>query len=160
MDYFLIRQSGTISIPKAPETEAPASKEPSVRIMEAPDSLDKFDYLAAEHLVSDRFRQLLFQYLPEQLWRPCFFVDPKKARQKTFWFLPSLPYLPKKIITASNGMPTAIYIEEADFAAKAPGILRIRSPKGAACIIVHLSIAESMLRRGICGLELVRLEKN
>lgn len=158
MDYFLIRQSGTISIPKAPGTESPASKEPSVRIMDDPASLDKFDYLAVEHLVSDRFRQLLSQYLPEQLWRPCFFVNPKKAGQKTFWFLPSLPYLPKKVVTASSGMPAAIYIEESDFASKAPGILLIRSPKRNACMIVHLSVAESMLRRGICGLELARLE--
>ena len=45
MDYFLIRQSGTVSIPKAPKTEDPSSMEPSVRIMENLSALDKFDYI-------------------------------------------------------------------------------------------------------------------
>ena len=52
---------------------------------------------------------------------------------------------------------SAVFIDEKDFAKKAPGILRVRSPKGTVFIIVHLSVAESLLRRGICGLELMRL---
>lgn len=155
MDYFMIRQSGTITIPKATEPSSP--EDPSVRTMENLTLLDQFDYLAAEHLLSDPLKQVVEQYLPEQLWRPCVFIHPQKKEQKTFWFLPSLPYQPKQVTFAPNGLPSSIFIEEQDFAKKAPGILRIRSPKGTVSIIVHLSVAESILRRGICGLKLVRL---
>lgn len=159
MDYFLIRQSGTVSIPKAPKTEDPSSMEPSVRIMENLSALDKFDYIASEHLFSDQLKQLIEQYLPEQLWRPCAFINPQKKDQKSFWFLPDLPYKPKQVVIGSNSIPSAVYIDETDFAQKAPAILRIRNPKGTVFLIVHLSVAESILRRGICGLELQRLGK-
>ena len=119
--------------------------------------ISKYDYIASEQLISDRLKQLIEQYLPEQLWQPCVFVDPKKKEQLTFWFLPNLPYVPRKVVTASNGIPAAVYIDEQDFSKKSPGIFRIRSTKGTVFLIVHLSIAESILRRGICGLELVRL---
>lgn len=157
MDYFLLKQSGTISIPKPPRPEAAPSQEPSIRIMEGVSSLDKFDYIAVEHLISDPFKQLLEQYLLGQPWRPCVFVEPLKKAQKAFWFLPPLPYLPDRVVFASNGMPAAVYINEQDFAGKSPGIFRIRGPKGTVYIIMHLSIAESILRRGICGLALERL---
>ena len=157
MDYFMIRQSGTITIPRAPSEEADSTEDPSVRVMEDLTLLDKFDYLAGEHLLSDPLKQVIEQYLPEQLWRPCVFIHPQKKEQKTFWFLPPLPYQPKQVVFASNGLPAAVVVEAQDFAKKAPGIFRIRSPKGAVSVVVHLSVAESILRRGICGLELVRL---
>lgn len=156
MDYFLMKQSGTITIPKAPKTDP---LEPSVRIAEDLSSFPKFDYIADGQLISDPLKQLVEQYLPEQFWRPCVFVDPKKKEQVTFWFLPALPYVPSKVVFASNGIPSAVYVDEKDFAEKSPGIFRIRNPKGAVFIVVHLSIAESILRRGICGLELVRLSE-
>lgn len=157
MDYFMIRQSGTITIPKASPEESRVQEDPSVRVMENLALLNKFDYLAIEHLLSDPLKQVIEQYLPEQLWRPCVFIHPQKKEQKTFWFLPPLPYQPKQVTFASNGLPATIVIQDEDFAKRAPGILRIRSPKGAVSIIVHLSVAESILRRGICGLELVKL---
>lgn len=157
MDYFLIKQSGTVSIPKAAGPEASSPEEPSVRIAENLSSMSKYDYIASGQLISDQLKQLIEQYLPEQLWRPCVFVDPKKKEQITFWFLPDLPYVPKQVVIASNGIPAAVYIDEQDFAEKSPGIFRIRNPKGTVFLIVHLSVAESILRRGICGLELVRL---
>jgi len=158
MDYFLMKQSGTISIPKAAMPEVPSSQEPSVRITEDLPSMSKYDYIASEQLLSDRLKQLLEQYLPEQPWQPCVFIDPKKKEQITFWFLPDLPYVPRQVIMASNGLPAAVFIDEQDFAKKSPGIFRIRSPKGTVFLIVHLSVAESILRRGICGLELERLK--
>ena len=157
MDYFMIRQSGTITIPKALATESSSPEDPSVRTMKDLTLLNKFDYLANEHLPSTPLKQVIEQYLPEQLWRPCVFIHPQKKEQKTFWFLPPLPYQPKQVTFSSNGLPVAVFIDKQDFAKKAPGILRIRSPKGTVSIIVHLSVAESILRRGICGLELVRL---
>ena len=157
MDYFLIRQSGTITIPKAPPSESSAPEDPSVRTMKDLPLLDKFDYIAVEHLLSDSLKKIIEQYLPEQPWRPCVFINPEKKEQKTFWFLPPLPYQPKEVTYASNGLPASIVVDAQDFAKKAPGILRIRSPKGTVFILVHLSIAESILRRGLCGLELERL---
>lgn len=157
MDYFLIKQSGTVFVPKAAGPEASSPEEPSVRIAEDLSSMSKYDYIASGQLISDQLKQLIEQYLPEQLWRPCVFVDPKKREQITFWFLPDLPYVPRQVVIASNSIPAAVYIDEQDFAEKSPGIFRIRSPKGTVFLIVHLSVAESILRRGICGLELVRL---
>lgn len=157
MDYFLIKQSGTVSIPKAAGQEASSPEEPSVRIVEGLSSMSKYDYIASGQLISDRLKQLIEQYLPEQLWKPCVFVDPKKKEQIMFWSLPDLPYVPRQVVIASNGIPAAVYIDEQDFAEKSPGIFRIRNPKGTVFLIVHLSVAESILRRGICGLELVRL---
>ena len=162
MDYFLMKQSGTVTIPKEVQIEDAQMEDvsptdPSVRITHNLPSLDKFDYLAGEHLVSDNLKLLLEQYLPEQLWRPCVFVDTTAVDQRTFWFLPNLPYVPKRVVAASNGMPAAVYVNPEDFAQKAPAILNIRSAKGKSFLVVHLSVAESMLRRGICGVELVRL---
>lgn len=162
MDYFMIKQTGTIVIPKEESfaSFAASSTEISIRPMADLSQLDRFDYIASETLISDRLKLLFEQYLIEQDWKPCVFIDQERKLQKTFWFLPSLPYQPRKIIYASNGLPAAIYIEESDFAKKSPGIFRIRCRKGPHTVIVHLSVAESMLRRGICGLEFVRLVEN
>lgn len=157
MDYFLLKQSGTVSIPKASVSEASDPLAPSVRVMDHVDPLDKFDYISREHLISDRLKLLLELYLPRQAWRACVFIDSQRKEQKTFWFLPALAYRPQQVTAASNGMPAAVYVKEQDFAKKAPGILRVRSPKGMVYYLLHLSVAESILRRGICGLELVRL---
>ncbi len=136
-----------------------SSEDPSVRIMQNVSSLDQFDYISQEHLISDPLKQLLEQYLPEQFWRPCVFVDTQKQEMKTFWFLPDLPYVPKKVVTASNGIPAAVYVDAQDFAKKAPAILLIHVSKGMSFLVVHLSVAESILRRGICGLEIIRLNR-
>ena len=164
MDYFMIKQSGSMTIPRAlTAQELQAGKlgaetpEISVRAMTDLSPLDRYDYLASEHLLSDRLKLLLEQYLPEQNWRPCVFIDQARKLQKVFWFLPPLPYQPERIDRARNGLPCAVYVAEQDFAMKSPGIFCIHNHKGPDCVIVHLSIAESMLRRGICGLELVRL---
>ncbi len=159
MDYFLIKQSGTVTIPKDTMAKDTSSEDPSVRIMQNVSSLDQFDYISQEHLISDPLKQLLEQYLPEQFWRPCVFVDTQKQEMKTFWFLPDLPYVPKKVVTASNGIPAAVYVDAQDFAKKAPAILLIHVSKGMSFLVVHLSVAESILRRGICGLEIIRLNR-
>ena len=159
MDYFLIKQSGTVTIPKDTMAKDASSEDPSVRIMQNVSSLDQFDYISQEHLISDLLKQLLEQYLPEQFWRPCVFVDTQKQEMKTFWFLPDLPYVPKKVVTASNGIPAAVYVDAQDFAKKAPAILLIHVSKGMSFLVVHLSVAESILRRGICGLEIIRLNR-
>ena len=99
MDYFLLRQSGTIQVPQEKNRQA---GKPSIRIMEDISSLDKFDYLSAEALVSDRMKLLLEQYLLEQEWQPCAFVDPQKKAEKTFWFLPPLSYQPEQVTYASK----------------------------------------------------------
>ncbi len=159
MDYFLIKQSGTVTIPKDTMAKDTSSEDPSVRIMQNVSSLDQFDYISQEHLISDPLKQLLEQYLPEQFWRPCVFVDTQKQEMKTFWFLPDLPYVPKKVVTASNGIPAYVYVDAQDFAKKAPAILLIHVSKGMSFLVVHLSVAESILRRGICGLEIIRLNR-
>lgn len=154
MDYFLLRQSSTIQVPQEKNRQA---GEPSIRIMEDISSLDKFDYLSAEALVSDRMKLLLEQYLLEQEWQPCAFVEPQKKTEKTFWFLPPLSYQPEQVTYASNGLPCAVFVKEEDFAKKSPGIFCLKNPKGSPFVIVHLSVAESILRRGYCGLELQRI---
>ena len=151
MDYFLLKQLGTVSIPREKKHELGES---SVRVMENVASLRKFDYIAAESLVSDRVKLLLEQYLPEQEWQPCAFVDPQE--QETFWFLPPISYVPEDI-SFTNGLPCSVTINDEDFAEKSSGIFYIPNPKGTPFVIVHLSVAESILRRGFCGLILERL---
>ena len=97
------------------------------------------------------------KYLPERDWHPCVFVEPPKQAQKIFWFFPTLSYTPKQISFTSNGLSCSIHIQEEDFITKSPGIFYIPNSKGTPFIIIHLSIAESILRRGFCGLELERL---
>lgn len=154
MDYFLLKQSGNISIPRTKDNK---HDEPSIRIMQDISQLDRFDYLAAESLVSDRMKLLLEQYLLNSEWQPCAFVEPSKKLQKIFWFLPPLSYFPEQVTTAPNGTVCSIHVKKEDFCKKSPGIFRIPNPKGTPSVIVHLSVAESILRRGLCGLELVRL---
>lgn len=154
MDYFLLKQSGNISIPRTKDNK---HDEPSIRIMQDISQLDRFDYLAAESLVSDRMKLLLEQYLLDSEWQPCAFVEPSKKLQKIFWFLPPLSYFPEQVTTAPNGTVCSIHVKKGDFCKKSPGIFRIPNPKGTPSVIVHLSVAESILRRGLCGLELVRL---
>lgn len=154
MDYFLLKQLGNISVPRPKNGN---QEEPSIRIMQDISSLEKFDYLAVESLVSDRMKLLLEQYLLDSEWQPCAFVEPSKEAQKTFWFLPPLPYLPEEVTFAPNGTLCSIRVKEEDFSKKSPGIFRISNPKGTPFVVVHLSVAESILRRGFCGLELVRL---
>ena len=153
MDYFLLKQLGTISIPREKKHEPGES---SVRVMENVASLRNFDYIAAESLVSDRVKLLLEQYLPEQEWQTCAFVDPQKQEQETFWFLPPISYVPEDVGFA-NGLPCSVTVNNDDFAEKSSGIFYIPNPKGTPFVIVHLSVAESILRRGFCGLLLERL---
>ena len=153
MDYFLLKQLGTVSIPREKKREPGES---SVRVMENIASLRNFDYIAAESLVSDRVKLLLEQYLPEQEWQTCAFVDPQKQEQETFWFLPPISYVPEDISFA-NGLPCSVTINDEDFAEKSSGIFYIPNPKGTPFVIVHLSVAERILRRGFFGLILERL---
>lgn len=154
MDYFLLKQLGTISIPREKEHN---QEEPSIRIMENISSLERFDYLAEEALFSDRLKLLLKQYLIEKDWRPCTFVEPEKQEQKTFWFLPPLACSPDNVVFGSNSIPCSISINEEAFARKSSGIFYIPNQKGTPFVIVHISIAESILRRGFCGLGFNRL---
>lgn len=153
MDYFLLRQSGSIQIPKE---KRHLKGEPSIRIMENVASLEQFDYLAAEALISNRLKLLFEQYLLEQDWQPCSFVEPQKEAEKTFWFLPPLSYQPEQVTFASNGLPCSVLVKEEDIAGKSPGIFYLPNPKGSPFVIIHLSVAESILRCGYCGLELNR----
>ncbi len=154
MDYFLLKQTGTVSIPKQKEHN---QKEPSARIMENVSYLDKFDYIASEALFSDRVKLLLEKYLIEQDWQPCVFVEPSKQKQKTFWFLPPLASSLDNIVFASNGIPCSIAINEKEGYRKSSGIFYIPNPKGTPFVIVHMSIAESISRWGFCGLGFKRL---
>ncbi len=157
-DYFLLKQKWAVALPKRNASEKlSASTEPTVRIMADTSVLEKFDYLSTDALVSDRLKLLFEQYLWGYDWRPCAFVSLTSQKQQTFWFLPQIAYTPEQIETDSAGIPCSLHIKEADFAQKSPGIFRICSPRNDPFIIVHLSVAESMLRRGICGLELERL---
>ena len=59
MDYFLLKQSGTVTVPKAPKTEDTSLEDPSVRIIHDIPSLLIFDFIAGELLISDLLKLLL-----------------------------------------------------------------------------------------------------
>lgn len=154
MDYFLVKQLTPVSLPKGNSGEV---GEASARLINSIAPLERLDFLALEALISDRLKLVLEQYLPHEDWQPCAFVDIKEQREKTFWFLPRLSYMPEQPIIASSGILASFLVRDEDFAKRSPGIFCIPNPKGAPFFTIHLSVAESILRRGICGFALERL---
>lgn len=146
MDYFLLKQSGNISIPRTKDNK---HDEPSIRIMQDISQLDRFDYLAAESLVSDRMKLLLEQYLLDSEWQPCAFVEPSKKLQKIFWFLPPLSYFPEQVTTAPNGTVCSIHVKKEDFCKNPRYFPHPQSKRNAICYCPPLRRREHPAARAV-----------
>lgn len=126
---------------------------PEVR--QVPDLSDFYgiDYVARDGLISDRLKLLIELYMPGYDFKPVAFLDMNKPEQIIFWeFNPTL-YNDCQADYRNNGLLSHISLNSDN----APPVFSMRSPKGLYSIIVHISVAESILRRNILGLKLTRL---
>jgi len=113
------------------------------------------DFAARDGLISERLKLLMERYMPKYSFVPVVFLDTKKQEQIGFWRF-SPPILSPAHYQAdyrNTGVISHISVTREN----APTVFSVRSPKGAWSVVVHVSVAESMLRRGILGLKLTRL---
>lgn len=148
MDYFLLKQSNQIAWN---QNEISQSKEATLCKLDDITQFKGIDYLSKENLISDRLKLILESFLPKNIWKPYVFMDMKKEKQEIFWNLEAEIYLPDKLELNSIGYPHRMQID----VEKIPRIFRIVQKKGMVFIFLHLSVAESMLRRGILGLDYI-----
>ena len=113
------------------------------------------DFAARDGLISERLKLLMERYMPKYRFTPVVFLDVKKQEQIGFWrFAP--PILAPALYRAdyrNNGVISHISVTREN----APPVFSVRAPNGVWSVVVHVAVAESMLRRGILGLKLTRL---
>jgi len=113
------------------------------------------DFAARDGLISERLKLLMERYMPKYYFVPVVFLDTKKQEQIGFWrFTP--PILSPAYYQAdykNTGVISGISVTREIM----PVVFSVRSPKGVWSVVVHAAVAESMLRRGILGLRLTRL---
>jgi len=113
------------------------------------------DFAARDGLISERLKLLIERYMPKYHFAPVVFLDTKKQEQIGFWRF-SPPVLSPAHYQAdyrNNGVISRITVTREN----APTVFSVRSPNGVWSVVVHVAVAESMLRRGIFGLKLTRL---
>ena len=113
------------------------------------------DFSARDGLISERLKLLMERYMPKYRFTPVVFLDAKKQEQIGFWRF-SPPILAPARYQAeykNTGVISRIDVTSED----APVVFSVRAPKGAWSVVVHAAVAESMLRRGIFGVKLTRL---
>ncbi|MSS63119.1 hypothetical protein [Velocimicrobium porci] len=148
MDYFLVQQKEMRAI-EIQET----LQEENVTICKVKNigPVEGLDYIQKRNLVSNRFKELLELYQPKEKYQPYVYISTENQQEKTFWHWNITEYQPKVVQYRIDGLVQSIEVDNGDI----PRMFYICSPKGIRSIIVHLSIAESVLRRGYLGLEFV-----
>lgn len=149
MDYYVMEQ-----IQKLPSMEKEIVEDLDATIYKVHDlrKLKSLDYIKSMDIISNRFKQLLDLFLPERAWRPCVFVDTEKVEQEAFWHLSIEDYMPEEVEFHNDG-----FIFKIKVSMDTPRIFRLKHKRGT-FIIVHVSIAESVLRRNILGLEFMPIQ--
>lgn len=153
MDYFLLKQLSIIPVYSKQISE---EQEATICQTKHISSLLSFDYLEEEQLISDRLKVLLEQLTISVQWKPFIFLDSSSNQQAMFWHFTPVSLQPKELDYFIDGFVchfTLDYLEGRHI----PPIFQIKSKKGTISNIVHLSVAESILRRGYTGLQLLRL---
>lgn len=148
MDYFLFKQAGQFMLDGK---EVSGTEEATLCKANDITQVRGMDYIAHGGLVSDRLKLLLESFLPKNIWRPYIFMDMAKGEQEAFWYLELETYVPGQLELNATGYPCKMQVD----IETVPRIFKIAAKNGATFIIAHLSVAESMMRRGIVGLELV-----
>ena len=151
MDHFVLEQIdyATVSAVKAGETR-------NAVLLESGDTskLVKFDYIHKGSLVSERVKQLFELFLPNNKWVLNGYVDVEKGIQVVFWQMRLFECTQTKgTVFRNDGIVKEISLCEDPL----PVIFKVRSPRGVVSDIVHISVAESLLRRKYLGLKLTRL---
>lgn len=148
MDYFLVKQKGIkpfIQQDILEEEEATICKVNDVK------PFHSIDYIKKGNLVSNRLKELLELYQQKEIFRPYIFVNLDAQEEKTFWYWKVAEYQPKVFQCGIDG-----YVEKLEvYEDRVPRMFQVHSERGVVSTIIHLSIAESILRRGYLGLELI-----
>jgi len=147
--------------------------------------LQELDYIHNEWRISDRLKQLFELFMPYIKWESVSYIKPIISNQKNiatelakqmtsptkqnaqadlekgaavFWKFDLPEYIPhEESVYSSDGIIEKLILSET---LPAFPIFKVRPPDGASrrpySIIVHLSVAESMTRRGYLGVNVVR----
>ena len=152
MDYFVLEQFENISISAVKTSEA---KNAVLYKTCEINKLSRFDYIHKGSLISDRVKQLFERYLPQNKWTMTGYVDIEKGAQEIFWQMNLFKYIPlKDTVFRNDGIIKMISIGDD----APPVIFKVTSPKGVVSDIVHISVAESLLRRKYLRLKLTRIQ--
>ena len=151
MDYFVLEQIdyASVNAVKVGETK-------NTVLLESSDisKLLKFDYIHKDSLVSERVKLLFESYLPHNKWIMNGYVDTEKGMQKVFWQMDLFECVQhRETVFRNDGLIKKISFGDDN----PPVIFKVKSPRGVISDIVHISVAESLLRRKYLGLKLTRL---
>ena len=149
--------------------------------------LQAIDFIEKDFLISDRLKQLFEKYLPYNKWEMRVFLDLGKAQaelkkmghgtgnsanstkkdglagvseglQAVFWKLEAEVYIPSEQgVFDENGILQDLCISEMPDRPIFKIILPENTRSKSFSIVVHLSVAESILRRKYLGVNLIRL---
>ncbi|MCL2152159.1 MAG: hypothetical protein FWH57_04240 [Oscillospiraceae bacterium] len=151
MDYFVLEQTAFIALNAVKTGE---TKNAVLYKTSEISKLLKIDYIYKGSLVSDRLKQLFERYLPQNKWIMNGYVDIESGIQEVFWQMDLFEYIQlKDAVFRNDGIVKKLSLSE-DFP---PVIFKVKSPRGVISDIVHISVAESLLRRKYYGLKLTRL---
>lgn len=151
LDYFLLEQIDYVSIGNVQVTileEAVICKVGDIS------PLDKIDYIADKNLISDRLKSIFEFYLPKHKWTPYAFIDTSRSAEKTFWKLTPEMYAFTDSKFRADGFISGLFIAPGEYP---PAVFGVKSPKGIISSVVHISVAESILRRKFLGVRLCPL---
>jgi hypothetical protein len=167
MDYFILEQISSINFDAVKIT---SGADTAIYKTKKAAELSKFDYMLANrrnHLISDRLKQLFEQFLPHNEWQLSVYMDLDKAAKATedpdsaeikkiFWETELPEYMPAQETAFKNNG----YVQELRLDGEPPVIFKAGSPPGmfpvrVFSLIVHISVAESMLRRKYLGVKLI-----
>lgn len=116
------------------------------------------DFIASPvPVVSDRLKQLFQKFDPQIFFKPVVLADAAKMRQELYWLMnpPSCACVADEREFNEDRSVKRLVIDsrkvDGKWIFRVKGILEQR-------IIVNLGVAESMLRRGYCGIILTRVE--
>ena len=151
MDYFVLEQTDFVALNAVKTGE---TKNAVLYKTSEINKLSKIDYIYKGSLVSDRVKQLFERYLPQNKWIMNGYVDIEAGMQEVFWQMDLFEYIElKDAVFRNDGMVKKLSLDKDP----PPVIFKIKSPRGTVSDIVHISVAESLLRRKYYGLKLTRL---
>ncbi len=143
MDYCILEQ-----MQKSEMNNLLVTKEKNIVICSVDDisSIEKLDFIQYELLISDELKALFETYVPDIHFTPYGFMDMENSKDKMFW---------------QGDFETFDFedIEGLDESQKLPMIFIIRINRSVKTLAIHLSVSESIFRRAILGLKIVRLTK-
>jgi hypothetical protein len=107
-------------------------------------------------LVSDRVRGLLEKYIPELAWKAAILTDFEHARQEAYWVLrpPVVDCLSNQSERYPDQTLKRLVLRQVEGMSPVLRIAGLLEPY----IYIHLSVAESLLRRPLTGVRVERIE--